>query len=237
MVGLYSEEQLDSISDEGSEDEEDDEEEEDEWNQFSSASTSFAATEKKTQSNQSQSSTTSLSEDTPTDSSEVKRTPRKRNRTETVATAESESPPLLESGGRGLKILGFGPQARASFLKLVMMHGVRDGSWSHILDKIPLALRAKSPKAIVDYGNLFLRHLSEPVSDTPTFLDGTPKEGIDVKNVLIRIGKIHAILFKLQFTPFYIDDQGTTELHRWWSHFSHQWKREHDEILLRGTIK
>src|SRR4051812_32707556 len=103
-----------------------------------------------------------------------------------------------------MHVLGFGPRSRATFSKLLMLWGVGDGTWAHLIPHLSTSgLRGKTFEQIVAYptffmfycfpslwryANLFLSHLLEPPNVEPTYkgnlslglkfdlVDGVPKE-------------------------------------------------------------
>lgn len=87
------------------------------------------------------------------------------------------------------------------------------------------------------YGRLFLTHLLEPSNDNSDFFqDGLPKEGMNSKEVLERVAKIFAFTRLVVMKDFNIDDNGLTELHKFWESGG-PWTKQHDQLLLRGIIK
>ena len=102
---------------------------------------------------------------------------------------------------RGLRLLlqgdtvyGFEPRERAAFVKMVMRYGIGDLSWR----KHAGALGSKkSSDSVREYGALFLAHLAEPLSESDTFSDGTPKDNIKVPDVLQRIAALELFRRKL----------------------------------------
>ncbi|KAL0323654.1 UNVERIFIED_CONTAM: CHD3-type chromatin-remodeling factor PICKLE [Sesamum calycinum] len=76
----------------------------------------------------------------------------------------SEKLPLMEGEGRYFRVLGFNQNQRAVFVQILM-----------------------------SYGRLFLGHIVEEITDSPTFSDGVPKEGLRIEDVLVRIGTLSLI--------------------------------------------
>lgn len=72
-----------------------------------------------------------------------------------------------------------------------------------------------------------------------TIVDHVPKEGLPVKEVLKRIGRMHLIRQKISTTTpetFNIDDGGWTGLQQYWTQAT-CWCKEHDRLLLIGILK
>ncbi|KAL8063013.1 hypothetical protein ABFX02_01G000800 [Erythranthe guttata] len=146
----------------------------------------------------------------------------------------SEKLPLLEGEGRYLRVLGFNQNQRAVFVQILMRFGIGDCDWVEFAPR----LKQKTYEEINDYGRLFLEHMSEELTDSPTFSDGVPKEGLRIEDVLVRIGtltlfreKVNALsecptLFTDDIISRYPGLKG-----------GRLWKEHHDRLLLRAVMK
>jgi hypothetical protein len=109
----------------------------------------------------------------------------------------------MQGEGKAMKVLGFSASERAAFQKMVLMFGLGDGTWRHLIRERG-ALKRKSYAEIVAYGNLYLAHLLEPkdLSSNPsTYADGVPKDTtVKRKDILTRIAKLHLIESKMRST-------------------------------------
>lgn len=97
------------------------------------------------------------------------------------------------------QVLGFTPKHRKLFLDLVMRFGLPNLEQS-ISDSqfFVRELKNKPEKHLRAYASLFISHLCEPGDPSATtFEDGVPKEGINVGQVLTRIGIISLIKRKV----------------------------------------
>jgi hypothetical protein len=107
----------------------------------------------------------------------------------------------MQGEGKAMKVLGFSASERAAFQKMVLMFGLGDGTWRHLIRERG-ALKRKSYAEIVAYGNLYLAHLLEPkdLSSNPsTYADGVPKDTtVKRKDILTRIAKLHLIESKMR---------------------------------------
>ncbi|XP_027939210.1 CHD3-type chromatin-remodeling factor PICKLE isoform X1 [Vigna unguiculata] len=151
--------------------------------------------------------------------------------------AESPEPhPLMERRGKSLKVLGFSPNQRAQFLQIMMRFGLRDFDWK----KFASRMKHKSYEEIMEYSLLFLSHVIEDITDSPTFIDGVPKEGLQIKTALLRIGVMNLIAKKVKLA---LENPGTQL-------FSDDilprhprmkgrkiWKEVHDLLLLQAVLK
>lgn len=152
-------------------------------------------------------------------------------------TADSTEPlPLMEGEGKAFRVLGFNQSQRAAFVQILMRFGVGDFDWKEFTSR----MKQKTYEEIKDYGTLFLSHIAEDISDSSTFTDGVPKEGLRIQDVLVRIAVLLLIRDKVRFasehpqTPLFSDDillryPGLKGIRKW--------KEEHDFMLLRAVLK
>ncbi|XP_027333357.1 CHD3-type chromatin-remodeling factor PICKLE [Abrus precatorius] len=153
------------------------------------------------------------------------------------ARADSTEPlPLMEGEGKSLKVLGFNQNQRAAFVQILMRFGVGDFDWKAFTS----CMKQKTYEEIKEYGTLFLSHIAEDITDSPTFADGVPKEGLRIPDVLVRIAVLLLIREKVKFasensqTPLFSDDI----LIRYAGlKGANIWKEEHDLILLHAVLK
>ncbi|PIN15481.1 putative helicase [Handroanthus impetiginosus] len=146
----------------------------------------------------------------------------------------SEKHPLMEGEGRYLRVLGFNQNQRAMFVQILMRFGTGQYDWAEFLPR----LKQKTKKEIADYGTLFLKHISEEITDSPTFSDGVPKEGLRIEDVLVRIGTLSLIRDKVKalsegsvlFTDDIIARYPGLKGGR-------LWKEQHDRVLLKAVMK
>ncbi|KAK4277229.1 hypothetical protein QN277_015253 [Acacia crassicarpa] len=154
------------------------------------------------------------------------------------ARADSAEPlPLMEGEGRSFRVLGFNQSQRAQFVQILMRFGVGDYDWKEFTPR----LKQKTHEEIKDYGVLFLSHIAEDISDSPTFSDGVPKEGLRIHDVLVRIAVLLLIREKVKFasekdpgTLLYTDD---ILLRYPGLKGGKIWKEEHDIVLLSAVLK
>jgi len=103
------------------------------------------------------------------------------------------------------------------------------------------SLKGKSFDEIVRYGNLVIRHMSEPSNDSEIYSDGIPKEGVRSKEVLIRIMAVHLFRQKIKETEnktFDIEEGGWTEWqHFWLGQSKRLWTKENDRNVIIGVLK
>ncbi|KAL0291025.1 UNVERIFIED_CONTAM: CHD3-type chromatin-remodeling factor PICKLE [Sesamum angustifolium] len=159
----------------------------------------------------------------------ARRTYRKRARADT-----SEKLPLMEGEGRYFRVLGFNQNQRAVFVQILMRFGVGEYDWAEFAPR----LKQKTYEEINDYGRLFLGHIVEEITDSPTFSDGVPKEGLRIEDVLVRIGTLSLIRDKVKalsegsilFTDDIISRYPGLKGGR-------VWKEHHDRLLLRAVQK
>ncbi|KAK9683495.1 hypothetical protein RND81_10G145300 [Saponaria officinalis] len=152
------------------------------------------------------------------------------------ARVDIDSIPLMDGEGKSLRILGFNQSQRAVFVQVLMRFGAGDYDWAEFVPR----LKQKTYEEIENYGQLFIAHLAERINDSPTFSDGVPKEGLQVQDVLYRVGLLQLIRDKVKSAsdnreePLFADDitfrYPTLRGGR-------IWKQEHDLILLRAVLK
>ncbi|KAJ8421601.1 hypothetical protein Cgig2_025730 [Carnegiea gigantea] len=119
-----------------------------------------------------------------TDSETMSGAPSGRRAYRKRARVEGMEPlPLMEGEGKSFRVLGFNQSQRAAFVQVLMRFGVGEFDWAEFVPR----LKQKTYEEIRDYGRLFLSHLAEEITDSPTFSDGVPKEGLRVQDVLVRI--------------------------------------------------
>ncbi|KAH1119521.1 hypothetical protein GLYMA_17G217300v4 [Glycine max] len=144
--------------------------------------------------------------------------------------------PLMEGEGRSLKVLGFTQNQRAAFVQILMRFGVGDFDWKEFTSR----MKQKSYEEIMEYGKLFLSHIAEDITDSPTFTDGVPKEGLRIKDILARIAVLLLIRDKVKFasenprTRVFSDD---ILLRYAGLKGAKIWKEEHDLVLLHAVLK
>lgn len=181
--------------------------------------------------------------------------PAKRN----ARAKGGDSSVLVDGEGKSARVLGLSSYQRATFLKLLMLHGYGDGTWAHLMGRALGNLRAKPLDLLAKYGDLLMQHLLEPLSEAPTFADGVPRDGIRPKFVLQRLvvlqlihNKVrthdsapsllsYAVRAQVKSTPsvdrFDVADGGWTELGRTWRESPAPWGKAHDYAYLVGTVK
>ncbi|KAK4480177.1 hypothetical protein RD792_013239 [Penstemon davidsonii] len=105
-------------------------------------------------------------------------------------------------------------------------------------NKIGLKLLSTSP--IACYGRLFLEHIVEDITESPTFTDGVPKEGLRIEDVLVRIAtlslfrdKVKAISQNAGSVLFANDIVSRLPGLKG----GRVWKEYHDRLLLRAVLK
>ncbi|XP_022754460.1 CHD3-type chromatin-remodeling factor PICKLE-like isoform X2 [Durio zibethinus] len=128
-----------------------------------------------------------------------------------VRVDNMEPIPLMEGEGKSFRVLGFNQSQRAAFVQILM-----------------------------SYGTLFLTHIAEDITDSPTFSDGVPKEGLRIQDVLVRIAVLLLVSKKVKdasekpgtriFTDDIIMRYPTLKGGKFW-------KEEHDLLLLRAVLK
>ncbi|KAK8520284.1 hypothetical protein V6N13_031255 [Hibiscus sabdariffa] len=153
-----------------------------------------------------------------------------------VRVDNSEPLPLMEGEGKSFRVLGFNQSQRAAFVQVLMRFGVGDFDWKEFVSR----LKQKTYEEIKDYGILFLTHIAEDITDSPTFSDGVPKEGLRIQDVLVRIAVLLLLSKKVKdasekpgtrlFTEDILMRYPTLKGGKFW-------KEEHDLLLLRAVLK
>ncbi|XP_038711495.1 CHD3-type chromatin-remodeling factor PICKLE-like isoform X2 [Tripterygium wilfordii] len=152
------------------------------------------------------------------------------------ARDSTEPIPLMEGEGRSFRVLGFNQNQRAAFVQILMRFGVGDFDWKEFVPR----LKQKTYEEIHEYGKLFLTHIAEDVTDSPTFSDGVPREGLRVQDVLVRIAILMLITDKVKSSlekpgaPLFSND---ILLRYPGLKGGRSWKAEHDLFLLRAVLK
>ncbi|KAF5726268.1 CHD3-type chromatin-remodeling factor PICKLE isoform X2 [Tripterygium wilfordii] len=151
------------------------------------------------------------------------------------ARDSTEPIPLMEGEGRSFRVLGFNQNQRAAFVQILMRFGVGDFDWKEFVPR----LKQKTYEEIHEYGKLFLTHIAEEVTDSHTFSDGVPKEGLRVQDVLVRIAILMLITEKVKTSS---EKPGALFSHDILLRYSglkggKSWKAEHDLLLLRAVLK
>ncbi|XP_014500994.1 CHD3-type chromatin-remodeling factor PICKLE isoform X3 [Vigna radiata var. radiata] len=171
------------------------------------------------------------SNSTGTGTTTAKRPYKKKARTDST-----EPLPLMEGEGKAFRVLGFNQNQRAAFVQILMRFGVGDFDWKEFTSR----MKQKTYEEIKDYGTLFLSHISEDITESSTFSDGVPKDGLRIQDVLVRIAVLLLIRDKVKFasqnpqTPLFSDDI----LFRYPGLKGAKiWKEEHDLVLLRSVLK
>ncbi|CAK9195050.1 unnamed protein product [Sphagnum troendelagicum] len=146
--------------------------------------------------------------------------------------SSAKPPPLLESDGTSIKVLGFSLKQRAVFIHVLMRFGLGDFTWVEFIPR----LKPKTVDEIQAYGTLFMSHVSEDITNSPNFSDGVPKEGLRIQDVLVRLAILHLIQNKVKAMaenpsmPLFPDGVYTS---RYYSlRNTKVWKEEHDRKLL-----
>ncbi|KAF9614280.1 hypothetical protein IFM89_017081 [Coptis chinensis] len=145
--------------------------------------------------------------------------------------------PLMEGEGKSVKVLGFSQNHRAAFVQILMRFGVGDFDWSEFTPR----LKQKTFEEIKEYGTLFLSHIAEDITESPSFSDGVPKEGLRIHDVLVRIAVL--LLIKEKVKKLHSEKPGTrlfaediiSRLPGLRS--GRSWKEEHDLALLHAVLK
>ncbi|KAL6502117.1 hypothetical protein OROGR_027250 [Orobanche gracilis] len=146
----------------------------------------------------------------------------------------SEKLHLMEGDGRYLRVMGFNQSQRAVFVQILMRFGTAKTGWLEFEKR----LKQKTSEEIKDYGILFLKHISEDITDSPTFSDGVPKEGLRIDDVLVRLGTLTLFRDKVEalsegcilFTDDIISRYPGLKGGR-------IWKEHHDRLLLQAVMK
>ncbi|KAJ8450424.1 hypothetical protein Cgig2_002109 [Carnegiea gigantea] len=165
---------------------------------------------------------------------------RKRARVDGV-----ESLPLMEGEGKSFRVLGFNQSHRAQFVQVLMRFGVGEYDWAEFVPRLKHKSYEEIKKyvilaACIFYGILFLSHLAEEFTDSPTFSDGVPKEGLRVQDVLLRIAVLLLIKDKVKSASEICGDSlFSAEIQLYYPALKggRVWKREHDLMLLRAVLK
>ncbi|KAL8108884.1 CHD3-type chromatin-remodeling factor PICKLE isoform X1 [Apium graveolens] len=152
------------------------------------------------------------------------------------ARVDSVPRPLMEGEGRSFRVLGFSPNQRTAFVQILMRFGVGEFDWAEFTPR----LKQKTFEEIDAYGKLFLAHIAEDITESPTFSDGVPKEGLRIQDVLVRIAVLLLIRDKIKksaqvpSTPLFSDD-----IMHWLPGLrsGRLWKEDHDLLLLRAVLK
>ncbi|KAJ0984869.1 hypothetical protein J5N97_003225 [Dioscorea zingiberensis] len=154
---------------------------------------------------------------------------KKRNRVD-----YSEPLPLMEGEGKSFRVLGFNQNQRALFVQILMRFGFGDYDWKEFCPR----MKGKSVQEIHDYGALFMSHIMEEITESPTFSDGVPKEGLRIEDVLVRLGQLQVIEEKVKFL---LQIPGTLFPEELSSRFpalnGRIWKEEHDVLLLKAILR
>ncbi|XP_077222222.1 chromatin remodeling factor CHD3 (PICKLE) isoform X2 [Tasmannia lanceolata] len=144
--------------------------------------------------------------------------------------------PLMEGEGKSFRVLGFNQNQRAQFVQILMRFGLGNYDWSEFIPR----MKQKSLEEIKEYGTLFMAHIVEDITDSPSFSDGVPKEGLRIQDVLVRIAILQLIGDKVKVlsektgTPLFAEDI----LSRFPSlRNGRSWKEEHDLSLLNAVLK
>ncbi|XP_028057173.1 CHD3-type chromatin-remodeling factor PICKLE-like [Camellia sinensis] len=154
---------------------------------------------------------------------------------QSFAVDSAESLPLMEGEGRSFRVKGFNQNQRAAFVQIMMRFGVGEFDWAEFTPR----LKQKTCEEIKEYGTLFLTHIAEDITDSPTFSDGVPK-GLRIEDVLGRIAVSLLIRDKVKAasekpgTPLFPDDIVSRFPGLKSGRF---WKEHHDLLLLRSVLK
>ncbi|PON99206.1 histone H3-K9 methyltransferase [Trema orientale] len=187
-----------------------------------------------------------------TGTASLRKTNRKKSRVDS-----SEPLPLMEGEGRSFRVLGFNQNQRAAFVQILMRFGVGDFDWKDftarmkqktyeeikdvdevLSDTLPPPKDLKQVK--VHYGTLFLTHITEEITDSPTFSDGVPKDGLRIQDVLVRIAVLMLVREKVMSAlensgaPLFAEDIHLRYPGLKGGKF---WKEENDLSLLRAVLK
>ncbi|MCE0481480.1 hypothetical protein HAX54_039255 [Datura stramonium] len=153
------------------------------------------------------------------------------------ARVDSSIPlPLMEGEGKSFRVLGFNQSQRAAFVKVLMRFGVGDYDWAEFTPR----LKQKTYEEIKDYGTLFLSHIAEDITESPTFTDGVPKEGLRIPDVLVRIAVLLLIRDKVKaFSEETKNPLFAKDIVSWFPGLKggRVWKEDHDLLLLRAVLK
>ncbi|PSS11200.1 CHD3-type chromatin-remodeling factor PICKLE like [Actinidia chinensis var. chinensis] len=148
----------------------------------------------------------------------------------------AEPIPLMEGEGRSFRVLGFNQNQRTAFVQILMRFGVGEYDWAEFAPR----LKQKTYEEIKEYGRLFLSHIAEDITDSLTFTDGVPKEGLRIQDVLVRLAQLMLIRDKVKYapekpgSPLFADDIVSRLPGLKSGRF---WKEQHDLLLLRAVLK
>ncbi|PHT45769.1 CHD3-type chromatin-remodeling factor PICKLE [Capsicum baccatum] len=153
------------------------------------------------------------------------------------ARGDSSVPlPLMEGEGKSFRVLGFNQSQRAAFVKILMRFGVGDYDWAEFTPR----LKQKTYEEIRDYGTLFLSHIAEDITESPSFTDGVPKEGLRIPDVLVRIAVLLLIRDKVKA---FLEERNSPlfsmDIVSWFPGLKggRVWKEDHDLLLLQAVLK
>ncbi|PSS01091.1 CHD3-type chromatin-remodeling factor PICKLE like [Actinidia chinensis var. chinensis] len=148
----------------------------------------------------------------------------------------AEPLPLMEGEGKSFRVLGFNQNQRTAFVQILMRFGVGEYDWVEFAPR----LKQKTYEEIKEYGRLFLSHIAEDITDSKTFSDGVPKEGLRIQDVLVRLAQLMLIRDKVKSapekpgSPLFADDIVSRLPGLKSGRF---WKERHDLLLLRAVLK
>ncbi|PPR87985.1 hypothetical protein GOBAR_AA32704 [Gossypium barbadense] len=170
-----------------------------------------------------------------------------------IRVDNTEPLPLMEGEGKSFRVLGFNQSQRAAFVQILMRFGVGDFDWKEFASRLKqksydeikelsefILVCFKLFTSIDRYGTLFLTHIAEDITDSPTFSDGVPKEGLRIQDVLVRIAVLLLVSEKVKDasekpgTRLFTDDIMMRYPTLKGGKF---WKEEHDLLLLRAVLK
>jgi len=152
---------------------------------------------------------------------------------------ENFTAPLVEGEGKEMKIMGFLPNHRAAFMKMVMRFGLCEIPWWLDNNRNLGFLRAKSPEQLEEYNRMFLDHLLEPDTGNDIHSDGCPRNrSMPVKEILSRLICMSLIRKKIAscsvVEDFDINDENWTELRSSWTE---KWGKQQDFLFLQGVAR
>ncbi|CAL5411670.1 unnamed protein product [Camellia sinensis] len=163
---------------------------------------------------------------------------RRRPYRKKICVDSAESLPLMEGEGRSFRVKGFNQNQRAAFVQIMMRlfdrFGVGEFDWAEFTPR----LKQKTCEEIKEYGTLFLTHIAEDITDSPTFSNGVPKERLRI-DVLVRIAVLLLIRDKVKAasekpgTPLFPDDIVPRFPGLKSGRF---WKEHHDLLLFRSVL-
>ncbi|CAI0416517.1 unnamed protein product, partial [Linum tenue] len=148
----------------------------------------------------------------------------------------SEPIPLMEGEGRSFKVLGFNQNQRALFVQIIMRFGFGDENWKQFVTR----MKQKTLEEIHKYGDSDLQSFSIGVVSCHGILDGVPKEGLRIADVLVRIATLNIVREKVRL----VSENPSMPL------FDREvyprlpglkcgkfWTEAHDKVLLKAVIK